>query len=84
MRRRTAVVWLIWFVNVFAFYGFFIWIPTLLIQQGITVTKSFDFSLLICSRRSRGTSPGRGSATGSTGSALSRPACSGVRRRRSR
>jgi MFS transporter, putative metabolite:H+ symporter len=47
MRRRTAVVWLIWFVNVFAFYGFFTWIPTLLIQQGITVTKSFDFSLVI-------------------------------------
>jgi putative MFS transporter len=23
MRRRTAVVWLIWFVNVFEFYGFF-------------------------------------------------------------
>ena len=47
MRRRTAVVWLVWFVNVFAFYGFFTWIPTLLIQQGITVTKSFDFSLVI-------------------------------------
>ncbi len=28
MRRRTAVVWLVWFVNVFAFYGFFTWIPT--------------------------------------------------------
>ena len=47
MRRRTAVVWLVWFVNVFAFYGFFTWIPTLLIQQGITVTRSFDFSLVI-------------------------------------
>lgn len=47
MRRRTAVVWLVWFVNIFAFYGFFTWIPTLLIQQGITVTKSFDFSIVI-------------------------------------
>ena len=47
MRRRTAVVWLVWFVNIFAFYGFFTWIPTLLIQQGITVTRSFDFAIVI-------------------------------------
>lgn len=47
MRRRTAVVWLIWFVNVFSFYGFFTWIPTLLVQQGIQVTKSFNYSLII-------------------------------------
>lgn len=47
MRRRTAVVWLIWFVNVFTFYGFFTWIPTLLVQQGIEVTRSFDYSIII-------------------------------------
>ena len=47
MRRRTAVVWLVWFVNIFAFYGFFTWIPTLLIQQGIAVTRSFDFAIVI-------------------------------------
>lgn len=47
MRRRTAIVWLIWFVNVFSFYGFFTWIPTLLVQRGIEVTRSFDFSLII-------------------------------------
>jgi putative MFS transporter len=47
MRRRTAVVWLVWFVNIFAFYGFFTWIPTLLIQRGIAVTTSFDFAIVI-------------------------------------
>lgn len=47
MRRRTAVIWLVWFVNIFAFYGFFTWIPTLLIQQGIAVTRSFDFAIVI-------------------------------------
>ncbi|MFE7423128.1 MFS transporter [Rhodococcus sp. NPDC057529] len=46
-RRRTAVVWLVWFVNVFAFYGFFTWIPTLLLQRGIEVTKSFEFTIII-------------------------------------
>lgn len=47
MRRRTAVVWTIWFVITFAYYGFFSWIPTLLINQGITVTRSFEFSIII-------------------------------------
>lgn len=47
MRRRTAVIWLIWFVITFSYYGFFSWIPTLLVGRGITVTKSFEFSILI-------------------------------------
>jgi putative MFS transporter len=47
MIRRTSVTWVIWFVITFSYYGFFSWIPTLLIQQGITVTKSFEFSIVI-------------------------------------
>lgn len=47
VRRRTAVAWLIWFVVIFTFYGFFTWIPTLLIQRGIEVTRSFDYTLII-------------------------------------
>ncbi|TDO94591.1 MFS transporter [Enemella evansiae] len=45
--RVTAVTWLIWFVITFSYYGFFSWIPTLLVEKGIGVTKSFNFSLLI-------------------------------------
>jgi MFS transporter, putative metabolite:H+ symporter len=47
MARRTAVIWLVWFVITFSYYGFFSWIPTLLVQRGITVTRSFEFSLII-------------------------------------
>lgn len=47
MRRRTAVIWLIWFVVTFSFYGFFSWIPTLLVGRGFTITKSFDYSIVI-------------------------------------
>jgi putative MFS transporter len=47
MAARTAVTWLIWFVITFSYYGFFSWIPTLLVQRGITVTKSFEFSIII-------------------------------------
>jgi len=47
MARRTAVVWILWFVITFAYYGFFSWIPTLLVDRGITVTRSFEFSIII-------------------------------------
>lgn len=47
MARRTAITWLIWFVITFSYYGFFTWIPTLLVRQGITVTQSFEFSIII-------------------------------------
>ncbi|MDP9265456.1 MAG: MFS transporter [Chloroflexota bacterium] len=47
MAKRTAVVWTLWFVITFAYYGFFSWIPTLLVDRGITVTASFEFAIII-------------------------------------
>lgn len=47
MRRRTAVIWVVWFVITFSYYGFFSWIPTLLIGRGISVTTSFEYSIVI-------------------------------------
>lgn len=47
MWRITSVTWLIWFVITFSYYGFFSWIPTLLVSKGLTVTTSFTFSLYI-------------------------------------
>jgi putative MFS transporter len=47
MRKQTVVIWLIWFVVTFCYYGFFAWIPSLLIAKGFTITKSFEFSIII-------------------------------------
>lgn len=47
MRRRTSVIWVTWFVITFCYYGFFAWIPTLLIGRGISVTTSFSYSIII-------------------------------------
>lgn len=46
-RRDTSVIWIIWFVITFSYYGFFSWIPTLLVDKGITVTTSFSYSIII-------------------------------------
>ena len=49
MRRQTLVIWITWFALTFSFYGFFSWIPSLLVARGFTVTQSFAFSLIIFS-----------------------------------
>jgi len=47
MRVRTAALWVVWFCVNFAYYGAFIWIPTLLVSQGFGLVRSFEFTLLI-------------------------------------
>lgn len=47
MRRRTLALWTVWFGINFAYYGAFIWIPTLLIARGFPLVRSFEFTLLI-------------------------------------
>jgi putative MFS transporter len=46
-RRRTVSLWAIWFSVNFAYYGAFIWIPTILFSQGYDLVKSFEFTLII-------------------------------------
>ncbi|MCL1907223.1 MAG: MFS transporter [Propionibacteriaceae bacterium] len=47
LRGRTIVIALIWFCVNFAYYGAFIWLPSLLVNSGITITKSFQYVLII-------------------------------------
>jgi putative MFS transporter len=47
VRRITLMLWLLWIAITFSYYGFFTWIPTLLVKQGMTITKSFGYSIII-------------------------------------
>ena len=46
-RLRTASIWLIWFCVNFAYYGAFIWIPSILVAAGYDLVRSFQFTLII-------------------------------------
>jgi len=46
-RRRTLGIWLVWFCVNFSYYGAFIWLPTLLHDQGFDLVKSFGYTLII-------------------------------------
>jgi len=47
LRRITIMTWLMWMTQSFSYYAFFTWIPTLLVQNGMTITKSFGFSIVL-------------------------------------
>ena len=46
-RVRTASLWLVWFCVNFAYYGAFIWIPSILVDAGFPLVRSFAFTLII-------------------------------------
>ncbi len=47
LRARTAGLWAVWFCINLSYYGAFIWIPTLLVDRGFDLTRSFTFTLVI-------------------------------------
>ncbi len=46
-RRSTVALWLVWFGINFAYYGAFIWLPTLLLERGFSLVRSFEFTLVM-------------------------------------
>lgn len=46
-RKRTIGIWTVWFMVNFAYYGAFIWIPSILHAGGHSLVRSFGFTLII-------------------------------------
>lgn len=44
---RTCMLWITWFGIVFSYYGIFMWLPSLIYQQGFTIIKSFEYLLIM-------------------------------------
>lgn len=46
-RRRTAALWAVWFCINLSYYGAFTWLPTLLVDRGFDLVKSFGYTVII-------------------------------------
>lgn len=46
-RRTTIMLWVLWFTVVFSYYGMFLWLPSIMLQKGFGLVKSFEYVLLI-------------------------------------
>lgn len=44
---RTIMLCLVWFGINFSYYGIFMWLPSLVFQQGFTVVKTFEYVLIM-------------------------------------
>lgn len=45
--KRTIMLWLLWFGIVYSYYGIFTWLPSLMVGQGYTVIKTFEYVLVM-------------------------------------
>ncbi len=45
--RRTLVLWILWLGINFGYYGFVLWIPTLMVGKGFVLIKSLEFTLIM-------------------------------------
>lgn len=45
--RRTLVLWVLWLGINFGYYGFVLWIPTLMVGKGFVLIKSLQFTLIM-------------------------------------
>ncbi|MEN6414527.1 MAG: MFS transporter [Veillonellales bacterium] len=41
--KRTIMLWVLWFLGMFGYYGLFAWMPTLLVKAGHSMVKSFQY-----------------------------------------
>ena len=45
--RRTLMLWTLWFGIVYSYYGIFTWLPSLLVADGFTQIKSFEYVIVM-------------------------------------
>lgn len=46
-RRRTLMLWIVWFTVVFSYYGMFLWLPSVMVLKGFAMIKTFGYVLLM-------------------------------------
>ena len=47
MAQRSLMLWLAWFGIVYSYYGIFMWLPSIVFQQGFAVVKTFEYVMIM-------------------------------------
>lgn len=45
--KRTLMLWIVWFMVVFSYYGMFLWLPSVMVMKGFDLIKSFEYVLIM-------------------------------------
>ncbi|OWA37819.1 MFS transporter [Saccharibacillus sp. O16] len=46
-RKTTIMLWILWFTVVFSYYGMFLWLPQVMVYKDYSLTKSFEYVLIM-------------------------------------
>ncbi|WJY27124.1 MULTISPECIES: MFS transporter [Sporosarcina] len=46
-RKRTLMLWVVWFMVVFSYYGMFLWLPSVMVLKGFAMIKTFGYVLIM-------------------------------------
>jgi putative MFS transporter len=46
-RRRTLMLWIVWFAISLAYYGLFIWLPNIFVERGFTFFRTYANAFLL-------------------------------------
>ncbi|HSI66346.1 MAG TPA: MFS transporter [Planococcus sp. (in: firmicutes)] len=46
-RRPTIMLWTVWFMVVFSYYGIFLWLPSVMMLRGFSMIDSFQYVLIM-------------------------------------
>jgi len=49
LRRRTLMLWILWFCIAYSYHGIFVWLPTILYSEGFALVRALWYSMLITS-----------------------------------
>lgn len=45
LKKGTVTVWVLWFTINFAYYGMFLWLPSIVLSKGFSLVQSFGYTL---------------------------------------
>ncbi|MCA9724844.1 MAG: MFS transporter, partial [Kurthia sp.] len=43
----TLMLWIVWFMVVFSYYGMFLWLPSVMVMKGFSMIQSFEYVLIM-------------------------------------
>lgn len=46
-RRQTTMLWIVWFMVMFSYYGIFLWLPSVLVEKGFSMVNSFGYVVIM-------------------------------------
>ncbi|MFS0562715.1 MFS transporter [Terribacillus sp. 179-K 1B1 HS] len=45
--KRSVMLWIVWFCIMLSYYGMFLWLPSVMVEKGFDMVRSFEYVLIM-------------------------------------